>query len=183
MSRERRQNRQDVVVRRDLPLLSTDRIEADGALSVDDEQCRSLTQTHQRADHVVRIEHNMVHVRQEGEGVVVALHELGHAGGRVWRDGHDSSADAGESFDVVSQLREMPPAERSAKPSEKDEHDRSRAQRLGQLELVVVLISEREVRSLLAQCGSTTVNRHRSYHRASSTSVSVLRSRYRARQS
>ena len=182
MSRERRQNRQDVVVRRDLPLLSTDRIEADGALSVDDEQCRSLTQTHQRADHVVGIEHNMVHVRQEGEGVVVALYELGHSVGRVGRDGHDPGADAGESFDVVSQLREMPPAERSAEPPEKDEHDRSRAQRLGQMELVVVLIRERKVRSLLRPCGSTTVNRHRSYDRASLATLSVVRITLRARQ-
>lgn len=54
----------------------------------------------------------------------------------------------------------MPPAKRSAEPAQKHEHQRSGFQRLGEMELLAVLILEHEVRCWLPNRGSTTVNRH-----------------------
>src|SRR5258708_1507190 len=70
-----------VVVRRDLPLLRANGIEANEAVAVDDEQGRTLAEAHHRAHHVVAVEYRVVAVGQQGKRVRVVAHESGDAVG------------------------------------------------------------------------------------------------------
>jgi hypothetical protein len=54
-----------------------------------------------------------------------------------------------EPFDLISQLREVAAAERSAEAPEEDQHDGSGPECVSQMEVRAVLIGEREVRRVL----------------------------------
>ena len=142
---QRRQHRQDAVVGRDLPLLSADRIEAHDAGPVDDEQCGTLAEAGEPADHVVGVENSVIGVGRRGEGVVAVAYESPDTFGGVRRDGHDGSAELTKPVDVDSQLREVPAAERSTEPAQENDYDRTDLDGLGEVELSTVLVDEGEV--------------------------------------
>jgi hypothetical protein len=160
MPLQRRQDCQHVVVGRNLPLLCADRVEADDAVSVDDEHGGALAETHKFVEHVVRIEDAVVGVREQRERVVVVAHEAGDAIGVIGGDGHDLCACQVEPVDVCSQLREVPAAERSAEPSEEHQDDRACAGGVREVEAGPVLIGEGEVRGDLAEgCGAAVFSK------------------------
>jgi hypothetical protein len=104
-----------------------------------------LAEAREPADHVVGIEDGVIGVGQQREGVIPVAYESPDTFGCVRRDGHDGRADLTKLIDVDSQLREVPAAERSTEPAEKDQHDRAVIYRLGKVELSTVLVDEREV--------------------------------------
>jgi hypothetical protein len=147
---ERRQDCQHISVGWDLPLLRPDRVEPDDADLVDDKQGRALTEAGELVDHVVRIEHGVVGVGEQWERIVVVAREAGDALRVVGSDGYNLCACPLEAVDVCSQLREMPAAERSAEPSEENQHDGTRTSRMGKVKRGPVLIGEGEVGGCLA---------------------------------
>ena len=65
VSAESAEHGEDLLVGRDLPLLCADGVEPDDARAVDDEQCRTLSEAHRSARHVVGVEDRMVGIGKD----------------------------------------------------------------------------------------------------------------------
>jgi hypothetical protein len=65
-----------------------------------------------------------------------------------------------EPLDVISQLREVPAAERSEEAAQEHEDDRAGANGFGQMKLITVLVAQGEVRGGLANGRGTAVDAH-----------------------
>src|SRR5262249_13527168 len=83
---ERREHREHVVVGRNLPLLDADRVVPDDAIAIDDEHGRALAQAHQFVGNVVGVEHLVIGVGEDCEGITVVAYETGDTINGVRRD-------------------------------------------------------------------------------------------------
>ena len=86
----------------------------------------------------------MAVVDEERVGQRVGAEELLGRAHRLGRDGQDLGSQGGEALVVVTQLREMPAAERSEEAAEERQHDRAPAE-VGKRDAVAADLRKREV--------------------------------------
>ena len=99
---------------------------------IDDEDGRPLTKAGHTADDVVGVEDFVVGVGQYWEGIGVLAGELGYTLRLVGGNGDDPGFTGVEPLDVLAQLRQVPPAEWSAKAPQEHDDDRSFLDQFGQ---------------------------------------------------
>lgn len=157
---QRREDRDDGLVVGDLPLLRADGVEDDDAVAVEHEDRWSLPETERAADDVVRIEHRVVGVGDDRKRHRMLLGEPFDRRNRFGRDGDHRRAGGNELFVVVTQLREVPAAERSGETTQEHDDDRPGGEQVVEGDRMTLTVGEREPRGRLANRRAGAVNRH-----------------------
>jgi hypothetical protein len=143
---ERREDLEHRVVVGDLPLLRADGIEAHDSPGVDNEHRRALAEAERAAHDVVRVERRMVGVGDDRERRRMLLREPFDRGRRFGRDRDHRRAGGGELLVVVTQLREVPAAERSGEAPQEHDDDRAVREEIVERHDGAVSLRERELR-------------------------------------